>query len=105
MSKGLFVQCHGCGFIGFIDLEGGFDARERQINRMIDEGWRLAAAWGNFVCPTCVRAGGTPYALFRQLVPQPRIANRLHTYVELRDRADNQLAAFEACGLMEEGRR
>ena len=96
MAKGMFVQCHGCGFTGFVNLEGGFDAREKAINQMIDEGWRFAGAWDDFICPACVKAGGSTDALFKQLACKPRIYNKLITYVELRDSVDRQLAAFEA---------
>lgn len=95
MSKGMFVQCHGCGFTGFVKLEGGFDAREKDLNRMIDEGWRYAAAWKNFICPSCVKAGGSTDALFKQFACKPKICDSLFTYIELRDRADRQLAAFK----------
>ena len=96
MAKGMFVQCHGCGFAGSVNLEGGFDAREMAINRMIDEGWRFAGAWDAFVCPACVKAGGSTDALFKRFACKPRIYDKLFTYVELRDRVDQQLAAFKA---------
>lgn len=96
MSKGMFVQCHGCGLTGFVNLEGGFDAREKELNRMIDEGWRLASAWNDFCCPACVKAGGSTDALFKQFACKPKICDSLFTYIELRDRADQQLTAFKA---------
>lgn len=96
MARGMFVQCHGCGFTGFVNLEGGFDHREKAINQMIDEGWRFAGAWDDFICPACVKAGGSTDALFKQFACKPRIYDELFTYVELRDSVDHQLAAFEA---------
>lgn len=95
-KRGMFVQCHGCGFTGFVDLKGGFDAREKAINQMIDEGWRFAGAWDAFICPACVKAGGSTDALFKQFACKPRILDKLSTYIELRDSVDQQLAAFKA---------
>lgn len=96
MSKWMFIQCHGCGFTEFVNLEGGFDAREKAINRMLDEGWRFASAWDDFVCPECAQAGGSTDKLFALVAGKPRICGPLVSYVELRDRAEQQLAAFKA---------
>lgn len=95
MAKGMFVQCHGCGFTGFVNLEGGFDAREKAINQMIDEGWRFASAWDNFVCPECAQAGGSTDKLFALVAGTPRICGKLVSYVELRDRAEQHKAIAE----------
>lgn len=98
MAKGMFVQCHGCGFTGFVNLEGGFDAREKAINQMIDKGWRFASAWDNFVCPECAQAGGSTDKLFALVAGKPRICGTLVSYVELRDRAEQHKAIIETLG-------
>lgn len=98
MNKGIFIQCGGCGFTRHICLDGDFDAREQQLNETLLAGWRYTTTWGGFVCPKCVRAGGTTDALYKMAVGKPRIAGTLISYVELRTRADEQLAAFRALG-------
>ena len=104
MNKVMFVQCGGCGFTGALDLNGDFDAREKDLNRMIDEGWRYAAGWREFVCPACVKAKGSTDPFYRMAVGKPRIMDKLWTYVELRDRAELQLADFKRLdGITEEG--
>lgn len=55
----MFVQCNGCGFTECLDLgKGSFDEQEKELNRVIDKGWRFASAWDNFVCPECAQAMG-----------------------------------------------
>ena len=98
MAKGMFVQCHGCGFTGFINLEGDFNSREKELNRMLEEGWRYALSWHEFICPRCAQAGGSTDDLYMRVVGKPRICDGLYSYVELRDRADRQLAAFRYLG-------
>jgi rubredoxin len=94
MNKGMFVQCHGCGFTEHISLDGDFNAREKELNRMIDEGWRFASAWDNFVCPKCAAAKGSTDKLFSLIAGKPRLCDGLINYVELRWRADRQLEEF-----------
>lgn len=98
MAKGMFVQCHGCGFTGFVNLEGGFDAREKAINQMIDKGWRFASAWDNFVCPRCAQAGGSTDKLFALVAGKPRICGTLVSYVELRDRSERFMHEMRTLG-------
>lgn len=95
MSKGMFVRCHGCGHTGFLNLEGDFDDREKELCRLIDEGWRFAISWNEFICPECVKAGGSTDALFKMLVEKPRICEKITSYVELRDRGERVLQAFK----------
>lgn len=103
MNRGMFVQCCGCGFTGFLELNGDFNAREKGLNRMIEEGWRYAAGWREFICPACVKAGGSTDRLYTMAVGKPRIMDRLWTYVELRDRAELQIADFSRLdGIAEE---
>ena len=94
MNKGMFVQCYGCGYTGHISLNGSFDDREKELNRILDEGWRFAFNWKGFICPACARAGGSTDALYKITQPKPRILDKLFTYIELREQADEQLAAF-----------
>lgn len=56
----MLLQCHGCGFTECLDFgDGAFDAREKELNRIIDNGWRFVSAWDDFCCPTCSgRRGG-----------------------------------------------
>ena len=61
MGKGMFIQCHGCGYTEHVSLEGNFDAREKELQRMLDEGWRWAVNWQGFLCPKCFR--GDPWAM------------------------------------------
>jgi hypothetical protein len=96
MSKGIIIQCHGCGFSRFINLEGDFDAREQQIEETLLDGWRFASAWENFICPKCVRAGGSTDALYKMVAGNPHVCGTLISYVELRTRADEQLRALQA---------
>lgn len=98
MAKGMFAQCHGCGFTGFVNLEGAFDAREKAINQMIDEGWRFASAWDDFVCPRCAQAGGSTDKLFALVAGKPRICGTLVSYVELRDRAERFMHEMRTLG-------
>ena len=85
----MFLQCHGCGFTECLDLdEGHFDAREKELNRVIEKGWRFASAWDGFVCPTCSGSGGTTDQLFALVAGSPRICSGISTYVELRERAE-----------------
>ena len=98
MAKGMFVQCHGCGFTGFVNLEGGFDAREKAINQMIDKGWRFASAWDNFVCPECAKAGGSTDKLYALVAGKPKLCGALVSYVELRDRAERHKAVADMLG-------
>ena len=72
--RGMFIQCHGCGFTEHLNLNGDFDAREKELNRMIDKGWRFANAWDDFVCPRCAAAKGSTDKLFSLVAGNPRIA-------------------------------
>lgn len=85
----MFLQCHGCGFTECLDLgNGSFDEQEKELNRVIDKGWRFASAWDGFVCPTCSVSGGTTDQLFALVAGSPRICSGIITYVELRERAE-----------------
>lgn len=98
MSKGIIIQCHGCGFSRFINLEGDFDAREQQFNETLLDGWRFSSAWDNFVCPRCAQAGGSTDKLFALVAGKPRICGTLVSYVELRDRADRFMHEMRTLG-------
>ena len=100
MSKGMFVQCNGCGYTGFLNLEGEFDDREKEMNRMLDEGWRYSSSHNEFLCPDCVRAGGSTDALYMLFTGKPKINDKLTSYVELRDRAERELWAFKELDLL-----
>ena len=98
MNKGMFIQCGGCGYTRHICLDGDFDAREQQLNETLLDGWRFASNIDSFVCPKCVKAGGSTDELYKLVVGKPRICGTLISYVELRTRADEQLAVFRDLG-------
>lgn len=85
----MFLQCHGCGFIECLDLgEDDFDSQEKELNRVLDMGWRFASPWDGFVCPSCALVGGSSDNLFMLMAEKPKIWNKLASYVELRDQAE-----------------
>lgn len=48
----MLLQCHGCGFTECLDLgDGDFYTQEKELNRIIDNGWRFASAWTCFGRP------------------------------------------------------
>ena len=99
MNVKMFVQCHGCGFTECLDLgAGGFDEQEKELNRVIDKGWRFASAWDDFVCPTCAQAGGSTDKLYALVSRKPKLCGALMSYVELRDRAERHKAQIGTMG-------
>ena len=98
MNKGMFISCGGCGYTRHICLDGDFYAREQQLNETLLAGWRYTTTWDGFACPKCARAIGATDELYKLVVGKPRICGTLISYVELRTRADEQLAAFRALG-------
>lgn len=95
----MLIQCHGCGFTECLDLgDGDFDAREKELNRMIDKGWRFASAWDDFCCPTCSGSGGTKDKLFAFVAGSPRLCGGIISYVELRERAERFVLEMRTLG-------
>jgi len=94
MSNGIIIQCHGCGFSRFVNLEGEFPQREAELNTVIREGWRHVYAWRGFLCPKC-RAGGTE-PFYEEAFGKPQPSGELTTYIELRWTADRQLEELKA---------
>lgn len=85
----MLLQCHGCGLTECLDLgDGDFDAREKELNRIIDNGWLFASAWDGFCCPTCSGRRGTTDPLFALVAESPRLCSGIISYVELRERAE-----------------
>lgn len=95
----MFVQCHGCGFTECLDLgKGSFDEQEKELNRVIDKGWRFASAWDNFVCPECAQARGSTDKLYALVSGKPKLCGTLVSYIELRDRAERHKALTGTMG-------
>lgn len=93
----MLVQCHGCGYTECLDLGAGdFDTQEKELNRVLDKGWRFASAWDSFVCPRCVNAGGSTDKLYELVAGKPWLCGKLVSYVELRDRAERHKAMMIA---------
>lgn len=98
MGKGMFIQCHGCGYTEHVSLEGNFDAREKELQRMLDEGWRWAVNWQGFLCPKCFRGDPCGDALYRAYAGKPKLGDLFVTYLELRERADEQIEMLRSLG-------
>jgi hypothetical protein len=96
MSKGMIIQCGGCGFSRFVNLEGDFNAREAELNSVIREGWRHVYSWKGFICPKC-RTNGTD-KLYETFAGKPKPSGELATYIELRWDADQMVAALKEGG-------
>lgn len=95
----MLLQCHGCGFTECLDLgDGDFDTREKELNRIIDNGWRFASAWDGFCCPACSGSGGTKDQLFALVAGSPHLCRGIISYVELRDRAERFVHEIRALG-------
>lgn len=95
----MFLQCHGCGFTECLDLgEDDFDAQEKELNRIIDNGWRFASAWDGFCCPTCSGSRGTKDELFALVAGSPRLCGDIISYVALRERAERFVLEMRTSG-------
>lgn len=95
----MFLQCHGCGFTECLDLgENDFDAQEKELNRVLDMGWRFASPWDGFVCPSCALAGGSSDSFFALAAGKPKIWGKLASYVELRDQAERLSHEMQTLG-------
>lgn len=95
----MFIQCHGCGFTECLDLgDGDFDTQEKELNRVIDKGWRFASAWDGFCCPACSGSRGTKDQLFALVAGSPRLCSGIITYVELRERAERFVHELRTLG-------
>ena len=94
MSRGMMLQCSGCGFLRNVDLNGTFDDREDELKRVLMEGWRYSPTVSGFLCRTC-STNGPKDKLYAAFVGKIRVYDELCSYVELRDDADRQVAEFE----------
>lgn len=94
MSRGTMLQCSGCGFLRNVDLNGTFDDREDELNRVLREGWRYSPTVSGFLCQTCSTEGPKD-RLYASFVGKLKVYDVLFTYVELRDQADRQVEEFE----------
>lgn len=95
----MLLQCHGCGFTECLDLgDGDFYTQEKELNRIIDNGWRFASAWDGFCCPACSGSRGTKDKLFAFVAGSPRLFSGDISYVELRERAERFVHEVQTLG-------
>lgn len=99
MNKPMLVQCQGCSYTEALELEGCFDDREAELNRLLDLGWRCVPNWVGYACPKCLSGkSGDPFAFL--LYGRPKPADKLVSYVELRTDAEALISDLETLDLL-----
>lgn len=93
MNRGLIIQCGGCGFSRFVDLNGSAEQIEAELHRTVGvEGWRFVRAWDGYLCPKCRSAGTDPF--YEAFAGKPKPAGKTASYKELLLQAVRQLQMF-----------
>ena len=94
MSKGMIIQCGGCGDLKYIDLDKNEDEIEKQIDDAVtEEGWRYTHKWNGWICDSCRKGGVDP--LYETFFGKPKAESKLTSYVEMRYQAEMQRAQFK----------
>ena len=94
MHRTMLLQCQGCSYTEALNLDGSFDDREAELNRVLGLGWRYVPNWIGYACPKCLSGkSGDPFAFL--LYGRPKPADKLVSYVELRTDAEGLISDLE----------